>query len=145
MPRVAALRRKSADDDSREVLVEDWDLLSANDFLGRVDVPLRALADKRRVVGWWPLRDDTPKKKGIGKGGKGGGGGGGGGGGAAQEGGGASGGGGEAGEVNHRRGQVQLVLRWVYNALLDHFAEEPEPFPDKPPNELRVALLQARE
>ena len=38
---------------------------------------------------------------------------------------------------------MQLALRWGYNPALDHFSEE-DKYPDKPPNQLLVALVQGR-
>ena len=38
---------------------------------------------------------------------------------------------------------MQLALRWGYNPDLDHFSEEDQ-YPDKPPNQLLVALVQGR-
>ena len=35
--------------------VDDWDMLSGNDFMGEVRLPLRPLAHKRRVRAWFPL------------------------------------------------------------------------------------------
>ena len=45
-------------------MIEDWDQLSANDFMGRAVVRLSSLADRARARGWYRLRGD---KGGIGR------------------------------------------------------------------------------
>ena len=37
--------------------MEDWDRVSAADFMGRVTVELDSLADQAIVKGWYPLQD----------------------------------------------------------------------------------------
>ena len=37
----------------------DYDLLGANDFMGRAEVPLRPASDKRRHTAWHPLHGDS--------------------------------------------------------------------------------------
>ena len=96
-----------------EVVVDDWDQYSGNDFMGRVEIDLAPLSHKRRVRSWYPL-------------------------------------GGKAGAVDSKlwgnekskaRGEVELALRWCYNPSLDFLAEG-DGYPDKPPNELVIALVQ---
>lgn len=43
-----------------ELLVEDWDTYSGNDFMGKMKLNLAHLAHKRRVRGWYAL---VPQRK----------------------------------------------------------------------------------
>ena len=43
-----------------ELLVEDWDTYSGNDFMGKLKLNLAHLAHKRRVRGWYAL---VPQRK----------------------------------------------------------------------------------
>ena len=117
------------------VLVEDWDQLSANDFLGEVTIPLAHLATKSRQLGWWALKPKPKKRKASGSAGSR----------SASKDAKAAAADDAEDEADAGRGRVQLVLRWVYNELLDHFVgPDEDPRPDMPPNELRVALIQGR-
>ena len=41
--------------DSLKVVCDDWDLLSGNDFMGQLDVPIRLFADRELHRQWWFL------------------------------------------------------------------------------------------
>ena len=91
------------------VVVEDVDVASGNDFMGRFEVSMASLRDRQPQRAWHTLKDQA---------------------------------GAEA------VGEVELVLRWVYDASsalpLPVAFEAPDPDPDEPPNTLKVFLLRAR-
>ena len=100
-----------------EVVVDDWDQYSGNDFMGRVEIDLAPLSHKRRVRSWYPLggQADAADSKLWG-----------------------------TNDKSKARGEVELALRWCYNPSLDFLADGDDGYPDKPPNELVVALVQVR-
>ena len=50
-----AIHHTEADTGSLRILVEDWDLVSGNDFMGRGEVRLSKMRDKHRERRWVPL------------------------------------------------------------------------------------------
>ncbi|KAH8045413.1 C2 domain-containing protein [Aureococcus anophagefferens] len=156
LPLAAAM----ADGASLELVVEDYDMLSKNDFMGKALIPLAGLEDKKTRRAWYALGDeqgrqrvirrrfDSSDKDGVVAG--------------DDDGGGttpsklertksAGKGGlmsrlvGVSASAAVDRGEVGVVLRYVRNSALDHFdAENAHTNPGKQPNELRVALTMAR-
>ncbi|KAH8056174.1 C2 domain-containing protein [Aureococcus anophagefferens] len=137
LPLAAAM----ADGASLELVVEDYDMLSKNDFMGKALIPLAGLEDKKTrrargdkdgvVAGDDDGGGTTPSKlertKSAGKGGL------------------MSRLVGVSASAAVDRGEVDVVLRYVRNSALDHFdAENAHTNPGKQPNELRVALTMAR-
>ena len=45
-----------------ELVVDDWDQFSGNDFMGRLELPLAGYADKRRVRRWFKLQPQIGAK-----------------------------------------------------------------------------------
>ncbi|KAH8054642.1 C2 domain-containing protein [Aureococcus anophagefferens] len=155
LPLAAAM----ADGASLELVVEDYDMLSKNDFMGKALIPLAGLEDKKTRRAWYALGDEQGRQRVIrrrfdssDKGGVVAG---------DDDGGGttpsklertksAGKGGlmsrlvGVSASAAVDRGEVGVVLRYVATAL-DHFdAENAHTNPGKQPNELRVALTMAR-
>ena len=118
------------------VTIDDWDLASGNDFMGRRKIPLLAhLSDGRPRRRWFPLGDTTGATPRGNDGGAAGG----------------EGAGGEGGSGEEERGDVQLILRAYFDPARDLDTvlplpeqDAPDPHPAKPPNELRVTLVRAR-
>ena len=85
-----------------KVVLEDWDELSGNDFMGSADVDLREVHDGYRVRKWYKLGGSS--------------------------------------------GDVELVLCWRHDPALvfDPFKEGDPDVPEKPPNELQVAVYRGK-
>ncbi|KAJ1445442.1 C2 domain-containing protein, partial [Pelagophyceae sp. CCMP2097] len=130
-----------------EIIVEDHDSLSANDFMGTVRIPIRDLVDGARRRSWHALEDrqgtrpaEAAPAAAAGKKGK-----------KSrgfvsrmvQSAAAAVGGTLSAAPVQH--GEIEIVLVMVRNKSLDRFEPDNERlYPGRAPNEVRVAVLRAR-
>ena len=99
-----------------DVILEDVDAMSAADFMGRVKVELTPLKDHKRLRKWFPLQADAEDTK--------------------------------SKASSNVTGELELIVQWRFNkelqfAPFDDVPDEPIPA-GKTPNELRVALVQAR-
>jgi Ca2+-dependent lipid-binding protein/Ran GTPase-activating protein (RanGAP) involved in mRNA processing and transport len=99
-----------------EIIVDDWDLSSGNDFMGRCVIPIKPLKHKKAVRKWYTLAPEAT--------------------------------GDTLWPDLEKFGEVELLLKWWYNPALDYSdLEDPNTVdlhPDKFPNEMKVALLRAR-
>jgi len=104
--------------DELVIVVEDWDLASGNDFMGEVRIALPPRPDQRDQTTkreWYTLCDKLRKD-------------------------------GTGGAEVEERGQIEIITKWTYNKDFNpvYFEGEDDGRPDKPPNELKVALIRAR-
>ena len=99
-----------------EIIVDDWDAASGNDFMGRLVIPIKPLKHKRAVRQWYTLAPEAT--------------------------------GDTLWPDLEMCGEVELLLKWWYNPALDYSdLEDPNAedlHPDKFPNEMKIALLSAR-
>jgi Ca2+-dependent lipid-binding protein len=103
-----------------DIIVEDWDSMSGNDFIGMARLPLQDLANKQPVSKWLTLAGKYPKK-------------------ATAD---------AKPDYSKPRGDIEVALHWWYNPELDHqfFSEyDNDEYPELSPNQLLVAVTHAKD
>ena len=110
------------------VTVQDVDLASGADFMGCVRIPLIDMHSGTLKRAWWPLEDEDADEDDI----------------DVRPETPAEGAAGTAEGDAATRGEVELVLRWVYNPELEVHVADDDPT-TRPPNSLCIVLGQARD
>ena len=97
-----------------DIVIEDWDRTSNNDFLGRATLPLSSFRTKLRQRRWLRLDDEGADDALI-----------------------------TSIRKSPYRGEIEIAARWVHNPSLAH-TNCPNSRPQFAPNELRIILVRAR-